>query len=45
MRRERFIRQVGDIGHMVNEFSAYSRMPLPVKKIENLVATSGIRTR
>lgn len=34
---ETIIRQVGDIGHMVNEFSAYARMPLPVKREENLV--------
>jgi two-component system nitrogen regulation sensor histidine kinase NtrY len=34
---ETIIRQVGDIGHMVNEFSAYARMPVPVKKAENLV--------
>ncbi len=31
------IRQVGDIGHMVNEFSAYARMPVPVKRMENVV--------
>lgn len=35
---ETIIRQVGDIGHMVNEFSAYARMPVPVKKAENVVA-------
>lgn len=34
---ETIIRQVGDIGHMVNEFSAYARMPVPVKRIENIV--------
>lgn len=34
---ETIIRQVEDIGHMVNEFSAYARMPLPVKKMENVV--------
>lgn len=31
------IRQVNDIGHMVNEFSAYARMPLPVKRAEDWV--------
>jgi two-component system nitrogen regulation sensor histidine kinase NtrY len=31
------IRQVNDIGHMVNEFSAYARMPVPIKRMENLV--------
>lgn len=31
------IRQVNDIGHMVNEFSNYARMPIPVKKSENIV--------
>jgi two-component system, NtrC family, nitrogen regulation sensor histidine kinase NtrY len=34
---ETIIRQVNDIGHMVGEFSAYARMPLPNKKIENVV--------
>lgn len=34
---ETIIRQVNEIGHMVSEFSAYARMPLPVKKIENVV--------
>ena len=34
---ETIIRQVNDIGHMVNEFSAYARMPLPNKTIENVV--------
>ena len=34
---ETIIRQVNDIGHMVNEFSAYARMPLPNKAIENVV--------
>jgi len=34
---ETIIRQVHEIGHMVNEFSAYARMPLPVKKVEDLV--------
>ena len=31
------IRQVGDIGRMVDEFSAFARMPSPEMKIENLV--------
>ena len=35
---ETIIRQVGDIGHMVTEFSAYARMPEPMKKTENIVA-------
>lgn len=30
------IRQVADIGHMVGEFSAYARMPVSVKKPENV---------
>jgi two-component system nitrogen regulation sensor histidine kinase NtrY len=30
------IRQVGDIGRMVDEFSAFARMPTPVIKPENL---------
>lgn len=30
------IRQVADIGHMVGEFSAYARMPVSVKKRENV---------
>jgi len=30
------IRQVGDIGRMVDEFSAFARMPTPVMKPENL---------
>ena len=34
---ETIVRQVTEIGHMVNEFSAYARMPVPVKKTENLV--------
>lgn len=34
---ETIIRQVNDIGHMVNEFSAYARMPVPVKRAENVV--------
>ncbi len=32
------IRHVGDIGHMVNEFSAFARMPEPVLKRETLNA-------
>lgn len=31
------VRQVGDIGRMVDEFSAFARMPNPVMKRENLV--------
>ena len=30
------VRQVGDIGRMVDEFSAFARMPQPVMKPENL---------
>ncbi len=30
------IRHVGDIGRMVDEFSAFARMPLPVIKLEDL---------
>lgn len=30
------VRQVGDIGRMVDEFSAFARMPQPVMKDENL---------
>src|SRR5208282_1767980 len=30
------IRHVGDIGRMVDEFSAFARMPAPVPKSENL---------
>ena len=30
------VRQVGDIGRMVDEFSAFARMPAPVMKAENL---------
>jgi len=33
---ETIIRQVNDIGHMVNEFSAYARMPVATKRMENL---------
>lgn len=35
---ETIIRQVQDIGHLVNEFSAYARMPIAIKKKENMVA-------
>lgn len=31
------IRQVSDIGHMVGEFSSYARMPVSVKKTENVL--------
>jgi len=31
------IRQVNEIGHMVNEFSAYARMPMATKQPENIV--------
>ncbi len=31
------IRQVGDIGRMVDEFSSFARMPAPVMKRENLL--------
>ena len=31
------IRQVNDIGHMVGEFSAFARMPEPMKQVENVV--------
>lgn len=34
------IRQVADIGHMVGEFSAYARMPVSVKKTENVAEIS-----
>jgi two-component system nitrogen regulation sensor histidine kinase NtrY len=30
------IRQVGDIGRMVDEFSAFARLPAPVFRVENL---------
>jgi len=33
---ETIIRQVGDIGRMVDEFSSFARMPLPQMKRENL---------
>jgi two-component system nitrogen regulation sensor histidine kinase NtrY len=32
------VRQVGDIGRMVDEFSSFARMPAPVMKPENLTA-------
>lgn len=32
------VRQVGDIGRMVDEFSSFARMPLPVMRLENLNA-------
>jgi two-component system nitrogen regulation sensor histidine kinase NtrY len=31
------VRQVGDIGRMVDEFSSFARMPAPVKRPEDLV--------
>jgi Signal transduction histidine kinase involved in nitrogen fixation and metabolism regulation len=31
------VRQVGDIGRMVDEFSAFARMPAPVMQSENIV--------
>ncbi len=31
------VRQVGDIGHMINEFSAYARMPVAIRREEDLV--------
>ncbi len=34
---ETIVRQVSDIGRMVDEFSAFARMPAPVMKEENLV--------
>lgn len=34
---ETIVRQVADIGRMVDEFSSFARMPLPVKRKENLV--------
>ena len=33
---ETIIRQVEDIGHLVSEFSSYARMPIAVKKKENI---------
>ena len=35
---ETIVRQVGDIGRMVDEFSAFARMPAPVMKPESLGA-------
>jgi two-component system, NtrC family, nitrogen regulation sensor histidine kinase NtrY len=34
------VRQVGDIGRMVDEFSAFARMPAPVIRAENIVELS-----
>ena len=34
---ETIVRQVGDIGRMVDEFSSFARMPAPVMRQENLV--------
>jgi two-component system nitrogen regulation sensor histidine kinase NtrY len=34
------VRQVGDIGRMVDEFSSFARMPAPVMKPENLAEIS-----
>ncbi|HLI12793.1 MAG TPA: PAS domain-containing sensor histidine kinase [Alphaproteobacteria bacterium] len=34
---ETIVRQVGDIGRMVDEFSAFARMPAPVMREEDLV--------
>ncbi|MFQ5784166.1 MAG: ATP-binding protein [Alphaproteobacteria bacterium] len=31
------VRQVGDIGRMIDEFSAFARMPAPVFKAENVI--------
>lgn len=31
------IRQVGDIGRLVDEFSSFARMPAPVMKLENFI--------
>lgn len=31
------IRQVADIGHMVNEFSSYAKMPTAIKNPENII--------
>src|SRR5208282_5594753 len=33
---ETIVRQVGDIGRMVDEFSAFARMPAPVMREEDL---------
>ena len=35
---ETIVRQVGDIGRMVDEFSSFARMPVPVMKAEDLTA-------
>jgi len=37
MYTDTIVRQVGDIGRMVDEFSSFARMPAPVMKPENLV--------
>ena len=34
---ETIIRQVGDIGRLVDEFSSFARMPAPIMKLENLI--------
>ena len=34
---ETIIRQVNDIGHLVSEFSSYARMPVSVKRVEDIV--------
>src|SRR5690606_6783643 len=34
---ETIVRQVSDIGRMVDEFSSFARMPAPVMREENLV--------
>jgi len=34
---ETIVRQVGDIGRMVDEFSSFARMPAPVMRMEDLV--------
>ncbi len=34
------VRQVGDIGRMVDEFSAFARMPAPVLRLENITDLS-----
>ncbi|MBF0356723.1 MAG: PAS domain-containing sensor histidine kinase [Alphaproteobacteria bacterium] len=38
---ETIVRQVGDIGRMVDEFSDFARMPAPVVKNENLAEVVG----
>lgn len=35
------VRQVADIGRMVDEFTAFARIPAPVMKFENVVAIAG----